>query len=141
MPWNAIRREVVDSIGLTYIYDELSGVYYNLRGAVIGGVEYGMVTDVKSATTGQEGGFDLAQNYPNPFNPSTTITFELPRASQVNLSVFDILGRGVSVLVNEWRDAGVHEVKFDGSNLPSGVYFYRLQAGDFTETKRLLLLK
>jgi hypothetical protein len=59
----------------------------------------------------------------------------------VNLSVYDILGREVSVLLNERKDAGVHEVKFDGSNLASGVYFYRLKAGDFVAMKRLLLLK
>jgi hypothetical protein len=96
--------------------------------------------DVKSAQP-RPSQYALYQNYPNPFNPSTTIKFELPRASQVNLSVFDILGRQVSVLVNEKKEAGVHEVKFNGSNLASGVYFYRLQAGDFVATKRLLLLK
>jgi photosystem II stability/assembly factor-like uncharacterized protein len=85
--------------------------------------------------------FVLGQNYPNPFNPSTTIKFELPRVSHVSLTVYDILGRQVSVLVNERREAGVHEVKFDGSNLASGVYFYRLQAGTFVETKKLLLLQ
>ena len=83
----------------------------------------------------------LNQNYPNPFNPSTTIKYELPKASLVRLSVYDMLGRQVSVLVDERRDAGVHEVKFEGSTLASGVYFYRLQAGDFTQTKRLLILK
>jgi hypothetical protein len=86
-------------------------------------------------------GIVLRQNYPNPFNPSTTIKFELPRTSQVNLSVFESLGREVSVLVNDRRDAGVHEVKFDGSNLAGGVYFYRLQAGDFVQTRKLLLLR
>jgi photosystem II stability/assembly factor-like uncharacterized protein len=85
--------------------------------------------------------FSLSQNYPNPFNPTTTIKYELPKASQVILTVYDILGREVSLLVNERRDAGVHEAQFDGSNLASGVYLYRLQAGDFTQTKRLLLLK
>ncbi|HUI65798.1 MAG TPA: T9SS type A sorting domain-containing protein [Bacteroidota bacterium] len=83
----------------------------------------------------------MAQNYPNPFNPSTTIKFELPRTSQVNLTVFDILGREVSVLVNDKRDAGVYEVKFDGSGLASGVYFYRIQAGTSVQTKMLLLLR
>lgn len=83
----------------------------------------------------------LLQNYPNPFNPSTTIKYELPTGSHVTLSVYDILGREVSVLVNEKRDAGVHEVKFAGSGLSSGVYFYRMQAGSFLETKRLLLLR
>jgi hypothetical protein len=85
--------------------------------------------------------FSLQQNYPNPFNPSTTIKYELPRTGHVSLTLYDILGRDVSVLVNERRDIGIHEVKFDGSNLASGVYLYRLQAGDFVQTKRLLLLK
>jgi len=85
--------------------------------------------------------FFLQQNYTNPFNPSTTIKFELPKSTEVRLSVFDMLGREVSVLVNDRRDAGFHEVKFDGSHLGSGVYFYRLHTGYFTQTKRLLLLK
>jgi len=83
----------------------------------------------------------MSQNYPNPFNPSTTIRYELPRTSRVTLTVYDVLGQQVSVLVNERKDAGVHEVSFDGSNLASGVYFYRIQAGDFVQTHRLLLLK
>jgi hypothetical protein len=85
--------------------------------------------------------FVLRQNYPNPFNPTTTIKFELPRASHVSLVVYDILGRQVSVLVNERKDTGVYEVKFDGSSLASGVYFYRIQAGDYVATKKLLLMK
>jgi photosystem II stability/assembly factor-like uncharacterized protein len=83
----------------------------------------------------------LHQNYPNPFNPSTTIRYELPKSSEVRVSVYDMLGREVSVLENERREAGFHEVKFDGSNLASGVYFYRMQAGSFAETKRLILLR
>ena len=86
-------------------------------------------------------GFAPQPNYPNRFNPSTTIKYELPRSSEVKLTVFDMLGREVSVLVDERKDAGVHEVKFDGSNLASGVYLYRLQAGDFVSTKRMLILK
>ena len=83
----------------------------------------------------------LHQNYPNPFNPSTTITFELPQSLMVRLCVYDILGREVTVLVDEKRNAGVHEVTFDASGLPSGVYPYRLQAGDVTHSKCLILLK
>jgi len=83
----------------------------------------------------------LRQNYPNPFNPSTTIKYELPRSSEVRLSVYDMLGREVAILVNERMNAGVHEVKFDGSGLASGVYLYRMWAGEFVATKRLLLLK
>jgi hypothetical protein len=75
------------------------------------------------------------------FNPTTTIKYGLPKSSVVRLNVFDILGREVSVLLNERRDAGVHEVKFDASGLSSGVYCYRLQAGDFVSSKRMLILK
>jgi hypothetical protein len=96
---------------------------------------------VDLVTVGLPGEFSLQQNYPNPFNPSTTIRYELPKASQAKLSVFDILGSEMSILVNERREAGVHEVKFDGSQLASGVYFYRLQAGDFLSTKKMLEMK
>jgi hypothetical protein len=85
--------------------------------------------------------FALEQNYPNPFNPSTIIRYELPKTSDVRLSVHDMLGREVSLLVNGSRDAGVHEVKFDASGLSSGVYFYRLRTGDVTQTKQLMVLK
>ncbi len=83
----------------------------------------------------------LAQNYPNPFNPSTSIKYELPRASLVRLSVYDIVGREVSVLVNERKNAGSYQVKFDGAGLSSGVYFYRLHAGDFLQTRKLCLIR
>lgn len=86
-------------------------------------------------------GYALSQNYPNPFNPGTTITYELQKPSEVRLSVFDMLGREVSVLVNEKREPGSYAVKFDGRGLSSGVYFYRLHAGDFVSTKGMLILK
>jgi hypothetical protein len=137
------------SISPVYVYYNaaVNPTYFNLKAEIsVGGVTY-WTDSTRRTVTGigkQEAlpvRYALAQNYPNPFNPSTTIKFELPKASQVNLTVFDILGREVSVLVNERRDAGVYEVKFDAAGLSSGVYFYRLQAGDFTQTKRLLLLK
>jgi TolB protein len=93
--------------------------------------------------------FLLGQNYPNPFNPTTVVSYQLPAVSEVRLVVYDLLGREVAVLVNERKSAGVYEIKFDGSRLSSGVYFYRLQARqiegggarEFTQTKRMLLLK
>ncbi len=85
--------------------------------------------------------FLLKQNYPNPFNPLTTIGFSIPFSEYVKLSVYDILGREVANLINEQKQAGNYEVKFDGSNLPSGVYFFRIQAGDFTQTKKMILMK
>ncbi|HMK37923.1 MAG TPA: T9SS type A sorting domain-containing protein, partial [Bacteroidota bacterium] len=85
--------------------------------------------------------FVLRQNYPNPFNPATTIAYDLPVPAFVRLSVFDILGREISVLVSERIEAGAHAVRFDGSDLASGVYFYRLQAGESVTTKRLILMR
>lgn len=85
--------------------------------------------------------YSLSQNYPNPFNPSTSIKFTLPEANNVKLVVFDILGKEVTTLVNEFRNTGTYNVDFDASALSSGVYFYRLEAGNFTETKRMLLVK
>ena len=85
--------------------------------------------------------FDLYQNYPNPFNPATTIRYELPKFSHVSLKLFNVLGQQVAVLANSHEAPGVHSVKFNGGGLPSGVYFYRLHAGDFVSTKKLVLMK
>ena len=85
--------------------------------------------------------FGLSQNYPNPFNPLSIIRYELPAASQVSLKVFDLLGEEVMVLVDELKQAGFHEATVRASNLASGMYFYRLQAGSFIDTKKLLLVR
>jgi hypothetical protein len=83
----------------------------------------------------------LFKNYPNPFNANTTIRFVLPKSQNVELAVYDLLGRRIDVLINDYLEAGVHSVAFDASALSSGVYFYRLRAGDVVETKRMVLLK
>jgi len=85
--------------------------------------------------------FALFQNYPNPFNPTTTIRYQLPKESKVNIKIYDILGEQVMELVNETKQAGVYEVEFNAQNLPSGTYIYRIITEGFTETKKLLLLK
>lgn len=85
--------------------------------------------------------FSLFQNYPNPFNPNTTIKFSIPSRQFVTIKVFDLLGREIETLVNEEKSIGNYELKFDGSNLTSGVYFYRLHANNFSETKKLILIK
>jgi len=100
-----------------------------------------MITSVAQSSAGLPAEFSLSQNYPNPFNPTTTIRYALPQRSQVTLTVFNTLGQPVSTLVSGTEEAGSYEVKFNGSNLASGVYFYRIQAGGFVQTRKLLLLK
>ena len=85
--------------------------------------------------------FELSQNYPNPFNPSTTIKFAIPEATMVTLNVFNALGEEVALLVDGFMESGIHEVNFDAVGLNSGMYFYRLQAGDFNQVKKMTLLK
>lgn len=85
--------------------------------------------------------FTLSNNYPNPFNPTTVISYQLPEASQVTLKVFDMLGREVAILVDGRISAGQHEVQFDASNHSSGLYLYKLQAGEFVQTKKMMLIK
>ena len=86
-------------------------------------------------------GFSLSQNYPNPFNPVSKIKYSIPQTSPVQLKVFDILGNKITTLVNKEQTAGSYEVEFNGSDLASGIYFYRLNAGEFTSVKKMLLLK
>ncbi|MBX2992673.1 MAG: T9SS type A sorting domain-containing protein [Bacteroidetes bacterium] len=105
-----------------------------------------MIVGVNSTThVGQESAlpvaFRLDENYPNPFNPSTTIKFRIPVSGHVTLKVYDLLGREVQVLVNELLEAGSFETKFDALNLASGVYFYRLQSGNFVSLRKMLLTK
>ncbi|MDW7680195.1 MAG: T9SS type A sorting domain-containing protein, partial [bacterium] len=83
----------------------------------------------------------LFQNYPNPFNPTTTIRFALPYSSKVKLDILNMLGQKVTTLLNEQRSAGVHQLTFDAAGLPSGIYLYRLQAGSYVQTRKILLIR
>lgn len=103
-------------------------------------IAYGSFTDVESEKTMPEQ-YTLYQSYPNPFNPTATISFELPTSGNVSLKVFNTLGEEVETLINDFKSAGKYSVQFNGSRLASGVYFYRLQAGDFVQTRKMLLLK
>jgi hypothetical protein len=85
--------------------------------------------------------YTLHQNYPNPFNPSTTIAFSLPRSASASLKVYDMLGREVGTLVNGYTTSGMHEIQFNAANLASGIYLYRLTSGNFTEVKKMMLVK
>ena len=85
--------------------------------------------------------FSLSQNYPNPFNPTTIIQYSIKEVSDVKLRVYDMLGREVKTLVNQQQSAGRYNIEFNAVNLSSGVYFYRIEAGNFIDSKKLLLLK
>lgn len=97
--------------------------------------------DAQSGSGDRGRGGQLGQNYPNPFNPATTIRFDVPRSSHVRLSVFDVQGREIAVLVDEVKAVGSHDVTFDAGALSSGVYLYRLQTDGFSEARVLSLLK
>ena len=83
----------------------------------------------------------LFQNFPNPFNPATKIIYKIPEKSFVTIKVYDVLGNEITSLVNEEKSAGEYTINFNGAELPSGIYFYRLQAGSFIETKKMVLMK
>ena len=85
--------------------------------------------------------FNLEQNYPNPFNPSTNIRYSVPEAGNITLAVYNVVGEEVAVLANGYTEAGSFNVTFDASNLPSGVYLYKLQSANSVQTKKMLLLK
>ncbi len=112
-------------------------------------VEFGVDTDAKGGAlpaTHKDSfavieGFALVQNYPNPFNPVTTIDYHLAKESPVILAVYDITGKRLEILVNEVQQAGMHQISWNATRYPSGIYFYRLQAGDFLATKRMMLIK
>jgi len=101
----------------------------------------GTATGVEETNSTLPTKFNLSQNYPNPFNPSTVIKYQVPQNSFVNINVYDLLGNQIRTLVREEKAAGSYELKFDASNMPSGVYFYSIQAGAFTQTKKMILLR
>jgi hypothetical protein len=129
-----------DAKSYSFVDRTASGkVQYRLKQVDFDGTfEYSPVIEVEA---GMPRTFELGQNYPNPFNPTTLISYQLPVASEVSLKVYDVLGREVMTLVNGKQDAGSYNLNFNASNLSSGVYFYRLQAGSFVQTKKMMLVK
>jgi hypothetical protein len=118
----------------------LSGVYqYRLKQIDYdGSFKYSGIVELNLIAIND---FRLEQNYPNPFNPSTTISYQLPKAEFVTVKIFDTIGNEVKTIVKENKPAGVHEVNFDASQLSSGIYLYRIDAGTFHQSKKMLLVK
>jgi hypothetical protein len=117
--------------------------FYTFGGvAYIDDLEFSGINDIEVIDNGQmPNQFELKQNYPNPFNPSTLIEYSIPKQSFVDLKVYDILGNEIAVLVNAEQSVGVYRADFSGNGLASGLYFYKLQAGSFVETKKMILLR
>jgi hypothetical protein len=112
-----------------------------LSGVTSGFAKQSLLTGVENKVNLQPEAFSLEQNYPNPFNPSTTISFSLPLKSFVSLKVYDLIGREVATLISEEMSASIHTKQWNPATMPSGTYFYRLQSGTNTETKKLVLMK
>lgn len=131
--------------GYSYVYNKTS---LSQSWFVKGGVAYTFylsdsatvsVEDLKQNPIAED--YILYQNYPNPFNPNTQISFSIPQAGQTKISVYDMLGTEVEVLLNEYMGAGLHQIQFNAKNLSSGIYIYRIESGNFTQAKRMILLK
>lgn len=121
------------------VFDDLGGDTGVLEGW---GIRLnGSVTGIEPISNNIPNQFKLYQNFPNPFNPSTSIKFDVPKDGNVRLAVYDILGKEVKVLVNEFTKAGQYEIMFNASNLSSGTYFYRIETGSFTDVKKMILIK
>jgi subtilisin-like proprotein convertase family protein len=121
------------------VYDDNTGAAGTLRGW---GIRMnGALTTIELVSNNTPDRYSLSQNYPNPFNPNTKIEFRISKLGFTKLVVFDVTGREVSILVNDVLKQGTYEVDFDGSNFASGVYYYILIAGDYTETRKMMLVK
>ncbi|MCU7490909.1 MAG: T9SS type A sorting domain-containing protein [Ignavibacteria bacterium] len=140
--YNKINSRIIDRNVISIAVDQLDnkwiGTYKGLDVFREDGV---ILTDVKKDNASLPESFSLSQNYPNPFNPSTTINYSIPESRMVTLKVYDMLGKEVSTLLNEYKTAGNHSVQFNASSLPSGIYIYTIQAGAFRDSKKLMLLK
>jgi len=122
-----------------YVYGGFQGGFWDGVDNVSGQLTVAEPTDAELADIPKEFGID--QNYPNPFNPATNIRYAVPQTSHVTIRIYNVTGQLVATLVNETRDAGYHNVVFDGTQLASGVYIYRMQAADFVQTRKLMLIK
>jgi hypothetical protein len=130
----------VNGYSYSDLVNQTGTYYYRLRQLNFDGT-FVYSNEIMVSVIALLGQYALAQNYPNPFNPTTTIGFGIPEKRNVRLSVLNVLGEEIRVLLNEEKEAGYHSIDLNASDLPSSVYFYRLQSGNFIDTKKMLLLK
>jgi photosystem II stability/assembly factor-like uncharacterized protein len=146
--WGSLDIPTNNYLNFTKFFDSNNGIVCGDYGIILRTTNGGGLVGVNNIESKVPASYSLGQNYPNPFNPMTNVKFSIVKAGDVKIVVYDIQGRKVQTLVNERLSAGTYEVKFDGSMLTSGVYFYKMvvridesSTGDFTETKRMILLK
>ena len=139
--WSSLISGTFNHLLSVHFKDNNIGWTVGANGTILKTTNGGVSVGVQNVSTEMPSGYSLNQNYPNPFNPETVISYELPVSETVILKVFDILGKEIKTLVNEKQNSGVHQVSFNASGLPSGVYFYQLKTQGFTDTKRMVLIK
>lgn len=139
--WTPQTSGTSNHLSSVHFADNSTGWVVGSGGTILKTTTGGILVGIQSISTEIPEQFLLSQNYPNPFNPATTIAFGIPQSGNVTLKIFDMAGREVKTLVNEYRDAGYYVAKFDGSSLASGTYIYRLESGNYVSVKMMVLLK
>ena len=142
--WTNIKPPALelDSIGCHGLAkDHLGNIWIGFYNGYLAIYNPDGITDVKRTQNSFQVKYSLSQNYPNPFNPSTTITYSIPKRGFVQLKIYDVLGEEIATLVNEEKRQGRYSVKFNGTNLPSGVYFYTLRVNNLVQSRKMILLR
>jgi len=139
--WEKEQMKYNSNISDIRFVNDSSGLAVGDYGKIIKYGRYKVVSTIKNDYPYLPKNYALYQNYPNPFNPSTIIRYSIPKTCYVLLKVYNILGKEVATLVNQEKTTGNYEINFYANNLSSGVYFYRIQAGNFTDTKKFVLLR
>jgi hypothetical protein len=135
-------RDSTSANPLYIIIDNNYNIYVTgYKGARMCTVKYSQPIGIKKISSNIPKEYNLSQNYPNPFNPTTKIKFQIVKSGLVQLQIFDVLGRKISSLVNELLKPGDYEIEWNGTNFPSGIYFYQLKTNKFTQTKKMILMK
>jgi len=137
--WELVNEGLTDYNAQFLLNDDDDFIYVGTEFNVFRSTQ--PTTDIHEIDNGFPNDYMLFQNYPNPFNPTTNIKYSIPQKSFVTLKVYDILGKEIDALVHEEKQVGSYEINFNATNLSSGIYFYKIQAGDFTDTKKLILIK